>query len=450
MMKIKKLLSAALSSVILTGSLSFFSVHASSEDNTMRDMTTMDIVNDMGMGINLGNTFESCGDWITQWGESKPSSFETAWGSPIVTEQLIQGYKKAGYDSLRIPVAWSNMMANDGQYKIHPDYLARVTEVVDWALDADLYVIINLHWDSGWLEKVPTEYDECIKKYTAIWNQISDAYRDYGDYLIFESQNEELGWSSVWNPWGGTQGKEESFNYANSINQTFVDIVRSSGGNNEKRHLLISGYNTNIGHTCDPLFKMPEDPANRCAVSVHYYDPAGFAILTEDADWGKASPTWGTEEEYAYLNEQMDMLKTTFVDKGIPVIIGEYGCPKENKEEDSVRKFLTAVCEASLSRGGICPVLWDITNLHYDRQKYEMIDKQLQSEYLAIKEKYTAKDIAGDVTADGKFDLADIVMMQKWLLGKGEITDWKAGDMNKDNFINIYDLCLMKRNLINQ
>ncbi len=195
---------------------------------------------------------------------------------------------------------------------------------------------------------------------------------------------------------------------------------------------------------------MPEDPANRCAVSVHYYDPAGFAILTEDADWGKGSPTWGTEEEYAYLNEQMDMLKTTFVDKGIPVIIGEYGCPKENKEEDSVRKFLTAVCEASLSRGGICPVLWDITNLHYDRQKYEMIDKQLQSEYLAIKEKYTAKDIAGDVTADGKFDLADIVMMQKWLLGKGEITDWKAGDMNKDNFINIYDLCLMKRNLINQ
>ncbi len=448
-MKIKKIISDILSVTLLANVMPtvIFNSYAVSE-NTMRDMSTMEIVKDMGIGINLGNTFESCGDWIAQWGDGTVTSYETAWGSPVVTEEMIQGYAKAGYDTLRIPVAWSNMMADDGQYTINNDYFSRVNQVVDWALDSGLYVIINLHWDGGWLENIPTDYDKCMEKYTAIWTQLSDKFRDYGDYLIFESQNEELGWSSVWNPWGGTDGKEQSFSYVNAVNQKFVDIVRSSGGNNEKRHLLISGYNTSIDHTCDSLFKMPSDPANRCAVSVHYYTPAGFAILTEDADWGTASSTWGTEAEYAELNSQMDKLKTTFVDNGIPVIIGEYGCPKENKEEESVRRFLTSVCESALSRGGICPVMWDVTDLHYDRTSYEMTDKQLQSEMLAVKDKYVEKkDVPGDVNADGQFNIADAVMMQKYILSSEGLTDWKAGDLCQDNVINVFDLCIMKHML---
>lgn len=367
---------------------------------------------------------------------------------------MIQGYADSGFGVIRIPVAWSNMMLDDGNYTINPDYLARVTQVVNWALDADLYVIINLHWDGGWLENLPENYDECMKKYTTIWTQVSNAFRDYSDYLIFESQNEELGWSSVWNQWGGSSEKKaESYRYVNAVNQAFVNTVRSSGGNNEERHLLISGYNTDITLTCDALFKMPDDPANRCALSVHYYSPAGFALLTEDASWSKASSTWGTDADYQELNYYMDMLDARYSSHGIPVIIGEYGCPKENKEEESVRRFLTSVCEAALSRGGMCPVLWDTTGLHYDRSTCRMTDSLLNSQFLEIRDRYIQKDtpiqsIQGDVNGDSTFSVSDVIMLQKFLLGKGHLTNWKNGDFCPDGKINIFDLCLMKKELI--
>ncbi|MDE7294765.1 MAG: glycoside hydrolase family 5 protein [Oscillospiraceae bacterium] len=394
-MKFKKILANFMATVIMAGAVSSLAVDsaaAADKKTEMRNMSTMEIVNDMGIGINLGNTFESCGDWIDQWGDGTPKAYETAWGSPVVTEDMIKGYKKAGFDTLRIPVGWSNLMSDDGKYTISKAYMERVNEVVDWALDADLYVIINLHWDGGWLENVPTDFDNCLKKYEAIWKQVSKNFKNYGDKLIFESQNEELGWISVWNHYGGNKGKEESYDYVNKINQKFVDVVRKSGGNNGKRHLLISGYNTDIEHTCDPLFKMPKDEAKRCAVSVHYYNPSTFAILTEDASWGKSAYTWGTKADFAEMDKQMDMLKKTFVDKGIPVIIGEYGCPKENKDEASVRRYLSKVCDTSLARGGICPVLWDITGLHYDRDKCVVTDKTLQKTLVGLKKKYSQKN----------------------------------------------------------
>ena len=345
------------------------------------DMTTEEIVADMGIGINLGNTYEACGDWIAQWGDGTPESYETAWGSPVITKAMIKGYKDAGFGVLRVPVAWSNMMGEN--YTISKEYTAAVREVVDWALECDLYVIVNLHWDNGWMEKFPTETDECMKRYKKIWKQVSAEFADYDHRLMFESQNEELGWSSVWNPWGGTNGKAESYALVNKINQAFVDVVRSSGGNNDKRHLLISGYNTNIDHTCDSLFKMPDDPAKRCAVSVHYYDPASFAILTEDADWGKAQRTWGTASEKESLSAQLDKMKKNFTDKGIPVIIGEYGCPTENKDMDSVRLYLSTVCNEAYKRG-LCPVLWSTPGGHYDRNTCKMIDSELAEKFKEI------------------------------------------------------------------
>ncbi len=450
-MKFKPLISAALSTALLCTPLSQAGTTPVSAA-AMRDMTTMQIVNDMGMGINLGNTFEACGEWIDQWGDGTPAAYETAWGSPVITQPMIQGIADAGFGVLRVPVAWSNMMVNDGNYNINPQYLARVKQIIDWALDADLYVIMNLHWDSGWLENLPTDYDNCMRKYTAIWTQLCDAFRDYSDYLMFESQNEELGWNSVWNQWGGTNGKTESYGYVNAVNQKFVDIVRASGGNNAKRHLLISGYNTDVTLTCDPLFKMPNDPAGRCALSVHYYTPAGFCILTQDESWGKATSTWGSDADYQELNRYMDMLKSTYTSKGIPVIIGEYGCPKENKEVDSIRRFLTAVCEAALSRGGICPVLWDVPDQHYDRNSCKMADSQLHNMMLEVKSRYvveTPKPVKGDINKDGSFSVADIVMMQKYLVKDGSITDWEAADLNKDSIIDGNDFTALKRMLLN-
>lgn len=450
-MKLKSILSIAAAALVLvvavpkTDAITFAAANSS-----MREMTTMEIVTDMGIGINLGNTFESCGDWIDQWGDGTPNAYETAWGSPTVTKKMIQGYADAGFGVVRIPVAWSNMMSDDGNYIIHPDYLARVKQVVDWTLEAGLYAIINLHWDGGWLENLPTNYDECMKKYEAIWTQVSTAFCDYSDYLMFESQNEELNWPNVWNQWGGTTGKEEAYGYTNAINQTFVDIVRSSGGNNDKRHLLISGYGTDITLTCDPLFQMPEDPAGRCALSVHYYTPAGFAILTQDESWGKARPTWGTEADYEELNYYMDMLDARYSSQGIPVIIGEYGCPKENKEEESVRRFLTSVCEAALSRGGICPVLWDVTDLHYNRSTYQMTDSLLINQLLEIRDKYLPQDVQMDVNGDDVFNIADVVMLQNFLLGAGNLNNREAADMYEDGRIDVFDLCIIKRELLNQ
>ncbi len=383
-MVLKKAISVLSSAVIMGAFIfgGFTDVSVNAESGEMRNITTMELVRDMGIGINLGNTLEACGDWING---TSPSDYEKAWGSPIVTQEMIEGYKNAGFGVLRIPVAWSNMMENDGNYVINSDYMARVTQVVDWTLDAGLYAIINIHYDNGWVNKFPENETECMKRYEKMWTQISENFKDYGDYLMFESQNEELGWETVWNKWAGTEGKDESYALVNKINQKFVDVVRNSGGNNDERHLLISGYNTGIDVTCDPLFKMPTDPAKRCAISVHYYSPPTFAILTEDADWGKCQTTWGTEQEIADLNREMEMMKTTFVDNGIPVIIGEYGCPteKEGKDLESTRLFLSSVCEAAYSRN-MCPVLWDTPGGRYDRFECKMTDTVLNNKLCKI------------------------------------------------------------------
>lgn len=368
-------LTAALSAAV-TGLAAF----SACSNDTVRDRSTQEVVREMGFGINLGNTFESCGDWI---GKDSVTNYETGWGSPVVTEEMIRGYADSGFGALRVPVAWSNMMQEN--YTIHPDYLARVQEVVGWAMDAGLYVILNIHWDGGWWTDfaVADKKDECMKKYTRIWEQLCDAFGTRGDHLIFESLNEEGCWDSLWNRWGGKDGKEEAFGLLNEINQTFVDLVRKSGGNNAKRHLLIAGYATDVELTCDAAFKMPEDPAKHCAVSVHYYTPVTFCILEEDADWGKARSTWGTEKDQRELTKYMDMLKTTFVDKGVPVIIGEYGCPTKNKDPESVKLFLTSVAKEAYARE-MCPVLWATTGNFYDRENAKMYDDALKQSFAEI------------------------------------------------------------------
>ena len=259
----------------------------------------------------------------------------------------------------------------------------------------------------------------------------------------------------MWNPWGSTAGKAESYGLVNEINQKFVDVVRNSGGNNSERHLLISGYNTGFDRTCDPLFKMPQDPANRMAVSVHYYTPAGFAILEdEDAEWAKARATWGTDDDLRELSEQMDMMKTGFIDKGIPVIIGEYGCPTKGKDPDSVRLFLSSVCRAAYERQ-LCPVLWSTPGGHYDRDACKLADQKLKTLFNEIcdssaKHGNTEEKVEGDVNGDGEFGISDVVLLQKWLLAipGTKLADWKAGDLCEDDVLDAFDLCVMRERLV--
>lgn len=379
-MKRTKILSAALTAALAVSSLFAFS--ACKTEEPMRDMTTAEIVRDMGLGINLGNTLESCGSWINS--SNGVSSYETAWGSPIITEDMIKGYAECGFGVLRIPVAWSNLMGED--YTISPDYMARVKQITDWTLDSGMYAIVNIHYDNGWWKNFPDDKEECMKKYTRVWEQITENFKDYSDKLMFESLNEEGGWDSLWNRYSGsTDGKAESFGLLNEINQKFVDIVRASGGNNPLRHLLIAGYNTDIDLTCDELFVMPSDTANRCAVSVHYYTPSTFCILEEDASWGKAQSEWGSEEDVELLTHYMDMLKENFADKGIPVIIGEYGVSTGNKTPETIRLFLSSVAKEAYKRE-LCPVLWDITGVFYDRNQCTFKDSLLLEQLMAAKE----------------------------------------------------------------
>lgn len=391
----KKFLSAILAAVMMLSCGISASADYSTKKGKMRNITTMELVRDMGYGINLGNTFEACGDWING---KTPDDFQKAWGSPVITKKTIKTYADAGFGVLRIPVAWSNMMSKDGKYTIDSKYIARVKEVVDWTLDSGMYAIINIHWDNGWVNDFPKNEKESMKRYKAMWKQISEAFKNYPDTLMFESQNEELGWDSIWNPWGGTQEqKKKSYELVNKVNQAFVDVVRAGGGNNPKRHLLISGYNTGIDRTCDKLFVMPKDPANRMAVSVHYYTPSTLCILDKDADWGKAVTTWGSQKDINELNKNMKMLKESFINKGIPVIVGEYGCFGDNKKREVKENWMLTVSKA-MYEAGACPILWDTPGDECDRAKCKFRDPDFIKQLLKPVKSSTTKKTAAKTT----------------------------------------------------
>lgn len=316
----------------------------------------------MGIGWNLGNTLEAIRDPKEA---HSVRDYETAWGNPVTTKAMFDGIKASGFKSVRIPVAWSNMMGDN--YAINDELMARVKEVAQYALDDDLYVVINIHWDGGWISKFPSNPDESMKRYKTMWRQIADNFKGYSDHLIFESLNEEGRFPDLWNSYQpDSQGKAQAYQTLNNINQQFTDLVRASGGNNARRYLLIAGYGTDIGLTVDPAFQMPRDPAAHSMVSVHYYNPPGFAILEKDADWGKASYTWGTPAEVEAVKTDMLPMKTRFLDNGIPVVVGEFGCPP-NKDPESTVKYLSTVCQTAESLGYV-PMLWDAGGFYNRRE----------------------------------------------------------------------------------
>lgn len=331
----------------------------------------------MGIGWNLGNTLDATGDWIK--GKSE-RDYETAWGNPVTTKAMFDGIKASGFKSVRIPVAWSNMMGPN--YTISPLVKTRVKQVVQYALDDNLYVIVNIHWDGGWITKFPDHPAESMKRYKSMWHQIAGSFKNSSDHLIFESLNEEGSFPQLWNTYGGKPDhKAEAYATLNSINQAFTDVVRASGGNNTRRYLLIAGYATGIDHTVDPEFKMPHDPVHHSMVSVHYYSPPTFAILDKDASWGKVAYTWGTPAEVAAVKADMLPMKKRFLGKGIPVVVGEFGCPA-NKDPASVVKYLSTVCQTAYSLGYV-PVLWDAGGF-YNRKTLKWNNPQIGEAFARI------------------------------------------------------------------
>lgn len=375
---------------------------------TMRDMTSQEIVSDMGLGWNLGNSFDSyySGQSISA------SAVETAWGNPTITKELIQAIKAEGFKTIRIPVTWMNCL--DSSNNIDAAFMSRVKEVVDYCINEGLYVVLNVHHDGstdgGWLRNAQNDYTNVSAKYQKIWEQIADNFKDYSDYLIFESMNEVA---------FNTSGNPTSDNYTtlNKLNQLFVDTVRASGSNNEERHLLIAGYNTDTSMTCDNRFVVPTDPADRCIVSIHYYSPSTFCVATSGSSWGYSS-TWGTAAEQQALDADLDLLKTRFVDAGTPVIIGEYGVLTESengKDQSSIVAYLKAVAEGALKRG-ICPVLWDSGNggdmRFINRTSKTWNISALDSVYADLAEQYSTGVTTPVVTSDPEKDNSKTVALQ--------------------------------------
>ena len=359
------------------------------DNGVMREgLTALEATRLMGNGINLGNTLEAC-DNNVGIKTNAPLSYETHWGQPKTTQAMIDGMKAAGFDTIRIPVAWMTNATHlyEGDYTIDADYMDRVEEVVCYARKAGMYVIINDHWDGGWYGMFGSESAEtralAMEAYKGMWQQIAERFRDYSDYLIFESANEELGGRFDENsPLYCSDSvvtylnDDERYALTNEINQTFVDVVRATGGNNATRFLLIAGYSTDIDQTCDDRFQMPKDTVDsKLMVSVHYYDPWSYC----GASSAVSATKWGKVSDYEYLDQQLAKM-TKFTEAGYGVVIGEYGAlPCSDGLKDNTLAYHTAFLDAC-TKYDLTNCLWDCSGL-YKRVSQTFADDDILAMY---------------------------------------------------------------------
>lgn len=330
----------------------------------MRDLSASEYADEMGIGINLGNTFDAYWENKTNVttgastiGANTPQDYEKCWGAVETTRECIDGMKEAGFSTLRIPVYWGNMMEDDGKYEINGDYIARVAEVADWALEDGMYVVINIHHFDGYLIDNKSK-EEVLEITGKLWTQIGEYFEGYSDYLVFEGFNEAVGSHREEDNFS----EDEIYDYVNALNQTFVDSVRATGGNNEKRLLVASGYWTNIDNTTKPAFVMPTDSAkDKLMVSVHYIDNVMY--------WTNQI---GGEQWKNYTESQCELLKTAFIDKGIPVFLGEQTAKYEAERivEGAEISDSSELMKYEMSKAldyGFVPVLWDVNDNFYSR-----------------------------------------------------------------------------------
>ncbi|WP_026956428.1 cellulase family glycosylhydrolase [Algoriphagus vanfongensis] len=330
----------------------------------MRDMSSLELSQMMGAGWNLGNSLEAIGG-------------ETAWGNPVVTASLIAQIKNLGFQSIRIPVAWSKLV-NEESYEIDPAWISRVEEVVKYALDQDLFVVLNNHWDGGWMQPTFEEQDEANERLEQLWIQVALRFRDYDDRLLFAGSNEVLVEGNYGNP------SAENLAVQNGFNQIFVNTVRSTGGRNAYRHLVVQSYNTVVDYAIDH-FLIPEDEIEgRLMLETHYYDPWEFALRDDDliTQWGSAAidpdkkAIWGNED---YADTQFGRLKSKFIDQGIPVIMGEFGAVSKPSDpaNHSNRKHYLDYLSIKMKENGIVPFYWD--NGFAGEYGFALIDRSTES-----------------------------------------------------------------------
>lgn len=341
-------------------------------DMTGMSSTAVEIASRIKVGLNIGNTLEAIGS-------------ETAWGNPLITNNFVQLIKQNGFNAVRLPCSW-NQYSSQTTAKINSTWLNRVKQVVQYCVDNDLYVIVNIHWDNGWLENNCTEAKRSVNnaKQKAFWQQIAVTLRDFDEHVLFASANEP-------NVSNATQ-----MAVLLSYHQTFIDAVRSTGGKNAYRVVVVQGPSTDIATTNTLMTKLPTDKIpNRMMAEIHYYTPWNFCGMEKDETWGKMAYYWGkdyhsttdaahnsTWGEEAEVDRLFALMKNKFVNKGIPVILGEYGAVRRSNltgddlklHLESRAYFFKYVTKQAITNG-LLPFFWDTGGL-LDRRNYTVLDRQ--------------------------------------------------------------------------
>ncbi len=351
-----------------------YNITPKAPDSTGMESNAIQLAAKINLGWNIGNSLEAMGG-------------ETGWGNPLITKELIDLVKKSGFNAIRIPCSFNQYMSDTATAKLKTDWLNRVKEVVQYCVDDDMYVLLNIHWDGGWLENNCKKEKQAANnaKQKAFWEQIATCLRDFDEHLMFAGTNEP----NVENA--------EQMAVLQTYLQTFIDAVRSTGGRNSYRVLVVQGPSTDIEKTNKLMLTLPKDMVqNRLMVEIHYYTPWNFCGLARDAKWGRKfnywgknyhsttdtlhNATWGEEDA---IDKLFGMMKTQFVDKGIPVIMGEYGpMRRSNLTGDSLKLhldsrayYLKYVTHQAIA-DGLIPFYWDNGGGVFNRKDNTVLDQQ--------------------------------------------------------------------------
>ena len=345
----KKLLALLLAAVMALTAIGISAFTASAEEEFTK--SSLEFVSQINAGWNLGNSL----DVDVNWGG------ETGWGNPTITQEQIDAVADKGFNLIRIPVTWTGSIGDAPDYTINHRWMYRVKQVVDYAVNNDLYIIINLHHDGGtgpdgWLnfDKISDYEDEAqvqtmVDKFEKVWTQIAEEFKDYDEHLIFEGFNEVRDGEN----WGGY---DEAWEMIDRLNQAFVDTVRATGGNNAKRYLMMNTYAASSSRNDISNFTIPTDPANHLIGSVHSYSPHSFSFPTSTGD-GTGNSTYDSEDFANELNTLISNLKAKFIDNGVAVIIGEMGTVNKNNTAQRVQHIQQYV--NAVGPYGIKLVWWD-------------------------------------------------------------------------------------------
>ena len=326
--------------------------------DTLKNADTEAILEDMGLGWNLGNSLDATG--------GSGLDTETSWSNPKTTQALIDKVKSLGFNTVRVPVSWGKHVSGDN-YTIDSAWLARVKEVVDYCYKNDMYVILNIHHDTkssasasgaGYYPR-SSAYSSSEKFVTSVWSQAAEYFKDYDYHLIFETLNEPrlIGTRYEWwfDKWSIPSEVKDAIDCINKLNQKAVDTIRDTGSNNRGRLIMCPGYDASIDGATVSGFKLPTDISgnkNRIAISVHAYSPYNFAMNV-----GSGSTSTYTSSIKNELQDLFSTLKSNFRDKGIPVVIGEFGSTDKNNTAERV-KWATDYT-ALAKKNNIPCLLWD-------------------------------------------------------------------------------------------